>query len=57
MLLKNIAIIIKHANLSCRKHTDNIVSEKLILKNKVIREKLKCANCVAEKSRSFKTKV
>ena len=40
--------------LSCRKHIDNIGSKKVIMKNKVIRETSKCANCVAEKSRFLK---
>ena len=34
--------------LSCRKNTVNISSKKVIVSNKVIREKSKCANCVAE---------
>ena len=38
---------------SCRKHADNTGSKKVTVTNKLIREKLRCANCVAEKSRSF----
>ena len=38
---------------SCRKHTDNACSKKVTVTNKLIREKLRCANCVAEKLRSF----
>ena len=34
---------------SCRKHTDNIGSKKVIRANKLIRSS-KCANCVAKKS-------
>ena len=40
--------------LSCRKHTDNIGSKEVTVTNKVIREKSRCANCVAEKSRFLK---
>ena len=42
--------------LSCKKHTDNIGSRKVIMTNKVIRKKSKCANCVAEKSIFLKPK-
>ena len=42
--------------LSCRKHTDNIGLKKVIMTNKVIRQKSKCTNCVAEKSRFLKQK-
>ena len=42
--------------LSCRKHTDNIGLKKVIMINKVIRQKSKCTNCVAEKSRFLKQK-
>ena len=35
--------------LSCKKHTDNIGSNKVIMTIKVIRQASKCANCVAEK--------
>ena len=38
---------------SCRKHTDNTGSKKVTVTNKLITEKSRCANCVAEKSRSF----
>ena len=34
---------------SCIKHTDNTNSKKVTVTNKLIREKLRCANCVAEK--------
>ena len=37
--------------LSCKKHANNIGSKKVIMTNKVIREKLRCANCIADKSR------
>ena len=40
--------------LSCRKHTDNIGSKKVIMTNKVRREKSICPNCVADKSRFLK---
>ena len=40
--------------LSCRKHTDNIGSKRVITTNKVIRQSPKCINCVAEKSRFLK---
>ena len=42
--------------LSCRKHTDNISSKKLIMTNKVVREKSRCANCMSDKSRFLKEK-
>ena len=42
--------------LSCRKHTDNIGSKKVIMKKKVIRQASKCINCVAKKSRFLKQK-
>ena len=42
--------------LSCRKHTDNIGSKKVIMTNKVAWQVSKCANCVAEKSRFLKQK-
>ena len=38
---------------SCIKHTDNTSSKKATVTNKLIREKLICASCVAEKLRSF----
>ena len=40
--------------LSCRKHTDDIGSKRVITTNKVIRQSPKCVNCVAEKSRFLK---
>ena len=42
--------------LSCKKHTDNINSKKVIMPNKMIRQKSRCANCVAEKSKFLKQK-
>ena len=42
--------------LSCKKHTDNIGSKKVIVTNKAIRQKSRCANCVAENSRFLKHK-
>ena len=41
--------------LNCRKHTDNIVSKKVIT-NEIVRQSSRCANCVAEKSRFLKQK-
>ena len=35
--------------LSCRKHTDNIGSKKVIMLNRAIRQTSRCANCVVEK--------
>ena len=40
--------------LSCRKHIDNIGSKKVIMTNKVVREKSRCANCMSDKSRFLK---
>ena len=42
--------------LSCRKHTDNIGSKKVIMKKKVIRQASKCINCGAIKIKVFKIK-
>ena len=39
---------------SCRKYTDNVGSKEATVTNKVIREKSRYANCVAEKSRFLK---
>ena len=36
--------------LGSRKHTDNIGSKKVIMANKLIREKSRCANWMADKS-------
>ena len=43
--------------LSCRNHTDNIGSKRVIMKKKAIRQVLKCINCVAKEIKVFKTKV
>ena len=41
----------------CKKHTDNIWPKKLIIMtNKEIKEKSRCADCMANKSFSDKTK-
>ena len=40
--------------LSCKKHTGNIGSIKVIMTNKVVRQASKFVNCVAEKSRFLK---
>ena len=42
--------------LSCRKHTDNIGSKKVIMLNRAIRQTSRCANCAVEKSRFLKQK-
>ena len=42
--------------LSCRKHTDNIVSKKVMITNKVLKQSSRCASCVAKKSRFLKQK-
>ena len=42
--------------LSCRRHTGNIGSKKLIMTNKVVTEESRCANCMFNKYRSLKTK-
>ena len=42
--------------LSCRKHTENIGSKKVIMTNKIVKETSKCDNCVADKSRFLKQK-
>ena len=44
----------KNYCLSCRKDTDNIGLEKVIMTNKVIRQVSECVNYVAEKSRFLK---
>ena len=40
--------------LSCKKHTDNACPKKAITTNKVIRQKSRCANCMANKLLFFK---
>ena len=40
--------------LSCRKYTDDIGSEKVIMTNN--RQKSRCANCMFDKSRVLKSK-
>ena len=42
--------------LSCKKHTNNIVSKKVIMTNKVVIKKSICANCMSDKSRFLKHK-
>ena len=42
--------------LSCRRHSGNIVSKKLIMTNKVVTEESRCANCMFNKYRSLKIK-
>ena len=42
--------------LSCRKHTNNICSKKVMMLNEVIRDKSRCANCMSDKSRFLKQK-
>ena len=37
--------------LNCRRHTGNIGSKKVIMMNKVIRKKSRCAYCMSDKSR------
>ena len=36
--------------LGCKKHTDNIGSKKVIMMNRGIRDKSRCANCMVHKS-------
>ena len=43
--------------LSCKKHTNNIGSKKLIMISKVVREKSRCANCMVDQSRFLKQKL
>ena len=40
--------------LGCRKHTGNIGLKKVVMTNKVIRDKSRYANCMADKLRSLK---
>ena len=40
--------------LSCKKHTNNVGAKKVTMTNKVVR--VKCANCMSEKSRLLKQK-
>ena len=42
--------------LSCRRQTGNIGSKKVIMTNKVVREKSRCANCMSDISRFLKQK-
>ena len=39
----------KNYCLSCKKHTDEMGSKKVIIKNKIIRYASECSNCAAEK--------
>ena len=41
-------------SLSCRRHTGNIGSKRVTMRNKVIRNKSRCANCMSDKSISLK---
>ena len=43
--------------LICTKHTDNIVSKKVIMTNKVIWEASRCANFISDKSRFLNKKL
>ena len=40
--------------LRCKKHTNNIGSKKVMMTNKIVREKSRCANCMVVKSRFLK---
>ena len=40
--------------LGCKKHTGSIGSKKVMMINKVIRDKSRCANCMSDKSRFLK---
>ena len=42
--------------LSCRKHINNLVSKKVIITSKVIRQKSRCDNCVPKKWKFLKQK-
>ena len=42
--------------LSCKRHTKNFGSKKVMMMNKVIRDKPRCANCMSGKSRFLKQK-
>ena len=40
--------------LGCKNHTNNTGSKKVIMKNKVVTEKLRFDNCMVDKSRFLK---
>ena len=40
--------------LSFKKHPNNIGSKRVTMRNKVIRDKSRCANCMSDKSRFVK---
>ena len=42
--------------LNCKKRTNKIDSKKVIMANKVIREKSRCPNCIVDKSIFLKQK-
>ena len=42
--------------LACRKHTNNIASMKVTTTNKMVRDKLRCSECLSDKSRFLKQK-
>ena len=43
--------------LACREHTDNIVSKRVTMTNKVIRDKSRCFQCLSDKKRFMKQKL
>ena len=40
--------------LNCERHPDNIGSKRVMMMNKVIRDKSRCACCMSDKSRFLK---
>ena len=49
-------MVLRTCCLACRKHTNNIASRKVTMKNKVIRDKSRCSECLPGKSRFMKQK-
>ena len=42
--------------LSCTRHTNNNGAKKVTMRNKIIKQKSRCVNCMFDKSRFFKQK-
>ena len=47
-------MVLRTSFLACIKHTDNFGSKNVSMKNKVIRNKSRCSECLSDKSRFMK---
>ena len=50
-------MVVRTYCLACRKDKNNIVSRKVTMTNKVIRDKSRCSECLSDKSRFIKEMV